>query len=116
MKQLLDVHAKAQGDVPVVVATGDVDLATTPKLAGMLNDALESRPRLAVVDLTGVGFLGSVGIAALVHAIVLTKSRGGELRVVVEHSSPLNRVLAITGVTPDVMDVFPTLRAALEGA
>jgi anti-anti-sigma factor len=48
--------------------TGELDLVTTPRLEKSIIVALGHRPAVLVIDLTGVTFLGSSAISALVIA------------------------------------------------
>jgi anti-sigma B factor antagonist len=58
----------------VVVAVGEVDMHTAPRLASALDYALAQAPALLVVDLTGVSFLTSAGLSLL----VTTHQQAGE--------------------------------------
>jgi anti-sigma B factor antagonist len=63
----------------VLVVEGSVDIATSPELRGELRVAVESkRPRI-VVDLGGVTFVDSSGLATLIEALQGTKAYGGKL-------------------------------------
>ncbi|WP_086840400.1 STAS domain-containing protein [Amycolatopsis kentuckyensis] len=48
-----------------VTVTGEIDMATRPRLDEELDRALAATPRRLVVDLLGVGFCGVTGVAAL---------------------------------------------------
>jgi anti-anti-sigma factor len=50
-----------------LVVDGDLDLATAPKLVAAFDQALEGRPEEVVMDLRGVEFSDSTGIAALIR-------------------------------------------------
>lgn len=54
--------------VSVVRPVGEIDMLTAPALARALRDELTAACRVLVVDLVGVEFLGSSGLAALVEA------------------------------------------------
>jgi anti-sigma B factor antagonist len=102
-------HQEARGAV-VVAVVGDVDMNTVPELEGRL--AAAERPDLPlVVDLTGVTFLDSSGLSALVrcHQRGL---RGGGFRLVVA-SRVVARPLALTALD-ELLEIHPTLAAALE--
>ena len=58
---------------------GNVDIATSPELRGELRLAVEQkRPRI-VVDLAGVNFVDSSGLATLIEALQGTKRYDGAL-------------------------------------
>jgi anti-sigma B factor antagonist len=73
----LDVQRDDDGEV-VVVVVGEVDMATAPQLDECLCGHTD---RDVVVDLSGVPFLDSSGIGALVHARKLIREAGHTLRV-----------------------------------
>jgi len=78
--------------IAVLKVSGDVDLATAAPLNRALAEVTAHRPRVAVVDLSGVGFLGSAGLAALVDA-----SERADVRVVAP-SRQTARPLSVTGL------------------
>lgn len=85
------------GDRAIVVAEGQVDLATAPRLAEALAQALQDGIAETVLDLTAVDFLDSVGIRVLVEAAIQARQRGAALSVR-GASGWVARVLEITGV------------------
>jgi anti-sigma B factor antagonist len=66
--QLLTVTVEHEDQSTVLVVTGELDMQTTPRLGDALGQALRDRPGLLVVDLSGVEFLGSAGLTALLDA------------------------------------------------
>lgn len=80
----------------LVVAEGDIDLATAGILRDALARALEDSVSL-VVDLGGVGFVDSSGLNALVWGHWEAQKAGGSLRL--RRPSPmLCRLLEITAL------------------
>ena len=63
---VFEITETLEGDEHVLVVQGDLDLATTPQLL----DALKALPVGAAVrlDLSGVAFIDSVGLKALLTA------------------------------------------------
>ncbi|MDQ0381904.1 STAS domain-containing protein [Amycolatopsis thermophila] len=78
--------------IAVLKVAGDVDVATAAPLTRALDELTAHRPRVAVVDLTGVSFLGSAGLAALAGASERTDVR------VVAPTRHTARPLSITGL------------------
>lgn len=78
----------------VVIVTGEVDSLTAPELATFLTAQLTA-VRLVVVDLDGVEFLGSAGLAVLFEANELATQQGRDLRLVC-HSRIVNRAMDVT--------------------
>ena len=55
-------------DVAVVSLSGELDLATAPKVATCVRELVEADFRSVKVDLTGVTFIDSTGLRTLVEA------------------------------------------------
>ncbi|MFC0434168.1 STAS domain-containing protein [Kutzneria buriramensis] len=91
----------------VVVATvsGEVDMLTAPSLRTVLADEIADC-RVLVLDLAGVSFLGSAGLAVLVETSHEARRRQVELRLVAAGRS-VRRPLEITGLD-EVLTTFPT--------
>ena len=88
----------------VLSVTGDCDLATGPELRRQIQRAAAYTDRL-IVDLSGVGFLDSVGLGLLVGAA----RRVAELVVVAPGGSSARRALESSRLTEilDVRDAAP---------
>ena len=62
----LTVHSEVRGNTAVLRFDGDIDLLTAPVANQSIKNALQQAPRALVVDLSGVRFLASAGMAELV--------------------------------------------------
>jgi anti-sigma B factor antagonist len=94
----------------VLRVTGALDLALAPKLQQQFDRTLRAGPELVVIDLTGVDFLASAGMAVLIRA---HRQIEPPRRVHVVAAGRITlRPLEITRLT-DELAVFPTLSAAL---
>ena len=91
----LSVSSRSQGDHAIVIAAGEIDLYTAPRLhselAAVINAAPASR---VVVDMSGVEFCDSTGMNVLLsslrqNSVKLAVSDGGGSTVPVE-SEPTN--------------------------
>jgi anti-anti-sigma factor len=96
----------------VIRASGDLDMLT----AGAFHEALWPRfaaagERTIVLDLSGIGFLGSAGLAELVAARDTVSGKGVSLVLVASARSVL-RPLEVTGLLP-LFQVFESVEAAL---
>jgi anti-sigma B factor antagonist len=80
----------------VVNVSGEVDIGTAPEFEDELARAVEDRLRSAlVVDLTGVGFIDSTGLNALVRALERQRLVGSSL-VLVSDDSRVAMMLEVT--------------------
>jgi len=84
------------GTVTVTVV-GEVDTFTAPVLRASLDTQLEQQPTALVIDLCGVQFLGSAGLAVLVETQKSARSRDVELRLVA-NTRAVTRPLEVTGL------------------
>jgi anti-anti-sigma factor len=60
---------------------GEIDLHVSPRIEGALTRMIKQRPERIVVDLSGVTFIDSSGLAALVHAKQNLNAYGGQLTI-----------------------------------
>ena len=88
----------AVGAEPVVVLTGELDLASAPELSRQLERLLERPVTRITLDLAGLTFIDSSGLGALCRIQEQADTRGVAvvLRSVPDHA---RRVLEITGLT-----------------
>jgi anti-sigma B factor antagonist len=84
------------GTVTVTVV-GEVDTFTAPVLRASLDTQLEQQPKALVIDLCGVQFLGSAGLAVLVETQKSARSRDVALRLVA-NTRAVTRPLEVTGL------------------
>ena len=84
------------GTVTVTVV-GEVDTFTAPVLRASLDTQLDTQPTELVIDLCGVQFLGSAGLAVLVETQKSARSRDVDLRLVA-NTRAVTRPLEVTGL------------------
>jgi anti-sigma B factor antagonist len=83
-----------QGKV-VVSISGEVDVSTTPKMKAALAELIEGGYKRIVVEMSGVQFLDSTGLGALVGALKKLREQNGELELAALPSR-VERVFQIT--------------------
>lgn len=111
--ELLDLAVYNEHGATVVAVIGELDMLTTPLLESRVIDELAEGPAALVLDLSGVTFLGSSGLALLVQTRERATERGIRLRLVAG-SQPVNRPLTATGLD-SLFDIVDSRDAALEG-
>lgn len=102
MDQSFHITDRQVNDVPVVTASGEIDVATAPPLRDRLQAMTSSGKATVVVDLLGVTFLDSTALGVLVGALKRCRETGGDLPLVITEPRIL-KVFEITGLT----GVFP---------
>lgn len=70
----MDIEVSDHGAVKVVAISGEVDLSTSPKVRDALLGCILGGAS-AVVDLSGVAYIDSSGVASLVEAFQNAKTR-----------------------------------------
>ncbi|MGH9057858.1 MAG: STAS domain-containing protein [Acidimicrobiales bacterium] len=90
----LTISNAEDGGGIVISLEGELDLSSAPQLREAIDEALESKPDHLVLDLHGLRFMDSSGIAVLVH----TQARIDSLTLR-QPAELIRRVLEITGLT-----------------
>jgi len=75
----LAIHTRREGDAAVVSLEGEVTVFTSPALRERLRAVLDEGPRRVVMDLSGVGYVDSSGVATLVEALREIREQQGEM-------------------------------------
>jgi anti-sigma B factor antagonist len=96
---------------PVVIeAYEDLDLATAPALRSILVDLHEADHNQIVLDMSGLDFMDSSGLGALIGGVKRARAAGGEL-VLAEAPERILRLLRRTGVVK-ILPCFAKLSEA----
>jgi len=104
------VHQSAVDGAVVVAVVGDVDMDTVPELEERLAGAASARSPL-VADLTGVTFLDSSGLSALVRCHERGLRDGAPFRIVVA-TRAVARPIELTALD-SLLEIYPTVAEAL---
>src|SRR6266481_3038756 len=95
----LNVSSRSHGDHAIVIATGEIDLYTAPRLQSELAEVIANAAPASriVVDMSGVEFCDSTGMNVLLSCLRQVRERGGELEI----ASPkpaVRKILQVTGL------------------
>lgn len=104
MNELAQVSAYDRDGARVIGVTGEIDLSNADDLMETVGEAVRTGASRVVVDLSGVTFLDSSGIAVLFRLAERMRLSRQELRLVVPEGTTIRRVLELTRVTT----VIPT--------
>jgi anti-sigma B factor antagonist len=102
------------GSTTIVEVYGDVDIYTAPEVRSALRAALTAELSHLVVDLSGVGFLDSTGLAAVFSAWRAASRSRIALSVVVE-SDDVRRPFEVSGMT-ELLPIVASRDRALAAA
>lgn len=83
----------------IATVLGEIDISSAPEFRAAITEAIQTSPLpVVVIDLTGVTFLGSPGLAALITAEAQAAERRVRLGVVTGGNRIVLRPLQITGL------------------
>jgi anti-anti-sigma factor len=108
----LTVHLEHHGQGVVLHVGGDLDMVTAPHLQESITHALTQPLELLILDLTGVRFLGSAGLAVLINAHDHAQHHTPIPVRVVAASRAVTRPLDALGLVT-MMAIYPTVPDAL---
>jgi anti-sigma B factor antagonist len=97
----------------VLTPEGDIDLGRSPALRTSLRQAQSRAPRRLVVDLAGVDYMDSSGVATLVEALQNSRRTGTPL-VLCGMNQKVRSIFEIARLDT-VFQIAPDLTAALDG-
>jgi anti-sigma B factor antagonist len=88
----VDVSVRPHGAATIIEVRGEVDLYSSPRLREPIVAATRAKAPRIVVDLSGVAYMDSSGVATLVEGLQFSRRYGGAFR--------------LAGLTPGVRQVF----------
>jgi anti-sigma B factor antagonist len=94
---VITLSTSSEDGVVTVTVVGEVDTFTAPVLRSTLDSQLEQQPRELVIDLSGVQFLGSAGLAVLVETQKSSRAKEVGLRLIAT-TRAVTRPLEVTGL------------------
>jgi anti-sigma B factor antagonist len=94
----LTLERRGTAAQPVIVARGEIDVATSPILRSELTSALALQPRELTLDLRDVSFVDSSGLGVMVGALKRLREAGGDRFAIVQAQDSVRKVFDITGL------------------
>lgn len=107
---LLEMSVAATSSCVLVTIAGDVDLNTVQQVRTALEALNPGETRPVIVDVSGLRFIGSLGIHALLDAARALAEHGSTLTLAAPRRAML-RILALTGAD-ELIAVCPTVADA----
>jgi anti-sigma B factor antagonist len=91
----------------VLPLKGEIDLHVAPSVTASLNAMIAKKPRRLVIDLSGVTYIDSAGLAALIEAMQKVEGYGGKfllagLQETVRSIFEISRLDQVFHIFPDV--------------
>ena len=110
----VEVTTRQEGGFTIVTVTGEVDLYSSPRMREAILGGMTRKSPRVIVDLAGVTYMDSSGIATLVEVLQLTRKHAG--RLVLAGLSPRVREVFELARLESVFELSPSLRDALGSA
>ena len=95
----------------VLPLKGEIDLHVSPSVTASLNGMIEKKPECLVVDLSGVTYIDSAGLAALIEAMQKVEAYGGKF-LLAGLQETVRSIFEISRLD-QVFQIFPDADAAL---
>ncbi len=95
----------------VLPLTGEIDLHVSPRVAASLSAIIQQKPTRVVIDLAGVTYIDSSGLAVLIEGMQNVEAYGGKfvLAGLQENVRPIFEIARLD----QVFIIFPHVDAAL---
>lgn len=111
----IQIDVQKQDEIAVINVTGDIDLYSSPQVRQTILDALQRKTeKRVVVNLTGVKYIDSSGVASLVEGLQLARKSQVQFALCGLNKAP-RQVLELTRLI-NVFEIFDTLDAALKAS
>ena len=108
----MQISARRMDKVTIFDITGHIDLANSPELRkALLKELRESRTPRVIMNLTGVRYIDSSGVASLVEALKAARDQG--LRFILYGLSPAAREVLQLSRLITIFEVFDNEQQAL---
>lgn len=107
----MNLQVNSFDNVTVIKISGRIDSHSVQRLRQQLALSVGSAEKNIVLDLAGVDFIDSSGLAAIVHAMKQCRAGGGDLRLC-KTPQAVRMVLELTRLDK-ALDIFPNQESAL---
>jgi len=109
----MEISTKELGKATLVQVSGEVDMSNSPKVRETLMGLTKRKVPAILVDLGGVSYMDSSGIATLVEGLQEAMGYGGKFRLAAL-TPKVRQVFELARLT-DVFEIFADLAGAQEG-
>lgn len=108
----MEINFDQKIDIAVVSVNGSVDALTAGELTEFLHGKIDSGHSKVVIDLSGVDFMSSAGLRAILMALKETRRNDGDLRLAGAQPG-VDKVLKMSGFNM-ILKSLPTVDEALK--
>ncbi|MDS1270100.1 STAS domain-containing protein [Lipingzhangella sp. LS1_29] len=107
----LGLNTRVENNSVIVMVEGELDIATADDLQGTIETAVNVHGPWLIIDLSGLEFMDSSGLNAVISAYRTVSEKGGGLALAAPNDR-VNKVLRLVGLHRQVA-VHPTVSAAV---
>ena len=108
-----ELNVEITEGLAVLAVQGEVDMHSSPRVREAQSKALAESEKGIVIDLSGVGYMDSSGIATLIEGLQRARRDGRNFRLV-GLTAAVRDVFDLARLA-DVFEIFPTRDEALKG-
>ncbi len=109
----MKIGTKNQGDIQMLELSGELDYHSSPELREKLSELTGKQTSKILVDLSGVDYMDSSGIATFVEAFQKTKRYQGRL-ILAALTDTVRGVFEIAKLD-SIFEIAPTVAEAVTG-
>ena len=106
----MKINVTNQGDIQFLELSGELDYHSSPELREKLNELATKQASKIIVNLSGVDYMDSSGIATFVEAFQKTKRYQG--RLILAELTPTVRGVFEIAKLDSIFEIAPTLAEA----
>ena len=77
----MQINNTKQNDIVICAVKGDIDINSSPSIRKGFDELTKSQEKKIAINLEGVSYIDSSGLATLVEVLKKTKAYGGKLRL-----------------------------------
>jgi len=107
----MKINVTNQGDIHVLVLSGELDYHSSPELREKLSELTAKQAPKILVNLSGIDYMDSSGIATFVEAFQKTKRYQGRL-ILAELTATVRGVFEIAKLD-SIFELSPTVAEAM---
>jgi len=107
----VEIQVRKHTGAAIIEVRGEVDLYSSPQVREAILGAMSARTSIVVVDLSGVGYMDSSGVATLVEGLQSSRGYGGAFRLA-GLGDAVRQVFKFAKLEK-VFDIYPDAQEAL---
>ncbi|MHB1000539.1 MAG: STAS domain-containing protein [Armatimonadota bacterium] len=107
----LETAMKEVSGIPVIKATGEIDVYTVPEFKSSINKVIDSGAKDLIIDLTDIDYMDSGGFGVLLGATKRIRLKNGVI-LLAGCSDAIERMLKITRLDT-IFGMFPNIDDAV---